>query len=118
MVFGFTNFTGLVDKGQSLCKISKSVGALNERILVKRPFCVHFSKQVENGFPSKTCLPLMGGRAPVLGEGDVLNPKGANRRFLWFLFRPFREVLTVASCPLVRRLEVPCHRCKQVVCGR
>ena len=52
MVFGFTNITRLVDKGESLCKISKSVGALNERILVKRPFCVHFSKQVENGFPS------------------------------------------------------------------
>ena len=112
MPFRFTNFASSVDKGQSLSKISKGIGSLNGHVVLKRPLGVDFREQVEDRYSVKTYLPLMGGRAVFLSKRDVLNPKGANRRFLWFLFRPSREVLTVASCPLVRKQEVPCHRCR------
>lgn len=118
VVFDFTNFASLVHKGEGICKISKTVRPLNGHVLMKRPLGVNFCEQVEDRFPAKTCLPWVGGRAVFFRKGDALNPKGANRRFLWFLFRPSREVSTGVSYPLARRQGVLCHRCRLAGYGR
>lgn len=67
MIFCFTNFSGLVDEGQGLCKISKGIGTLNGHVLLKSPLRVDFCQQVEDRFLAKTCLPLVGRRTVFLG---------------------------------------------------
>ena len=116
VVFGFTNFPGSVDEGQRFCKIRECVGPLDGYRFLEGPLWVYFREESKDVFTFKALLPRLAGRAAFISEWNVLNPKGGNRRCLWFLFPLFREVWSDASCLLVQRQGVLCRRCRRGVC--